>query len=117
MAGHQLDPHLCRSSGLRDHLVAQHAPSPGWREEFGLARAGDDDGAASWRRIMVTVGQLREQDPARPGPLTVKTYRWVEALGGARSALRCWRALSLTGGRHTLPCCLFEWRQYDESRR
>jgi hypothetical protein len=48
---------------LRDHLVAQHAPRPGWREEFSLARAGDDDGAASWRRIMAAVEQLANRTP------------------------------------------------------
>jgi len=49
----QIDDH-----SLRDHLVAQHAPRPGWREEFSLTPAGDDDGAASWRRIISAVQQL-----------------------------------------------------------
>lgn len=32
-----------------------------------LARAGDDDGAATWRRIMAAVGELANTTP--PGPL------------------------------------------------
>ena len=35
-----------------------------------LALAGDDDGAATWRRIMAAVNPARQQDPAPPGPLT-----------------------------------------------
>src|SRR5262249_34026753 len=35
-----------------------------------LALAGDDDGAAAWRRIMAAVIPARQQNPARPGPMT-----------------------------------------------
>jgi hypothetical protein len=40
---------------LRDHLVAQHAPRPGWREEFSLDASN----------VFVFGIRTRKRDPSR----------------------------------------------------
>jgi hypothetical protein len=40
---------------LRDHLVAQHAPRPGWREEFSLDASN----------VFVFGNRTRKRDPSR----------------------------------------------------
>jgi hypothetical protein len=36
-----------------------------------LALAGDDDGAATWRRIMSAVTELASKTPPRAGPIVI----------------------------------------------
>jgi hypothetical protein len=61
-----------------------------------LALAGDDDGAATWRRIMAAVEQLANKTPPGRVNYRSKSNAWCRCSGRSRSASgrsRCWLAL------------------------